>query len=302
MKHLYDNYFIKPANSIIHDPFRLHLLESNIVTDVISMKKKVDVQDEFPEVYTQWIKSSKLNNLLGLESFPYRHVSLGVTQAIDDFLLYCLKEKLRLRIYKGEYPYINQIVNEDLIFIEDEALKSGDAVLISAPFSATGEIHPLWCETIKTCNELSIPIFVDCAFFGTCYDLTISLDEPCIDSVAFSPTKGLNTGYFRTGLVYTKRSGKKTIFDTLTNWHHGIHMHTVMALEIMKEYGPDTVPNIYRSVQEQICSHYGLTPSKTVHLALGGEGWEYFTRDGVCNRIGLRIPIAEYYAGKDLRK
>ena len=302
MKHLYDNYFIKPANSIIHDPFRLHLLKSNIVSDIISMKKKVDVQDEFPEVYTKWIESSKLNTIRGLESFPYRHISLGVTQVIDDFLLYCLKEKLRLRIYKGEYPYINQIVNEDLIFVEDEELHTGDALLLSAPFSATGELHPKWCETINICNKLSIPVMIDCAFFGTCYDLSMSLDEPCIDTVAFSPTKGLNTGYFRTGLTYTKRGHRKTTFETLTKWHHGIHFHTAMAMNIMESYDADTIPNIYRPVQEEVCGYYGLTPSKTIHLALGDQNWDYFTRDGVCNRVGLRIPIAELYAGKNLRK
>lgn len=300
--HLYDNYFIKPANSIIHDPFRTQLLNSNIIEDVITLKKPVDVQDIFPDVYTDWIKSSRLNKVLGLDDFPYRHISLGVTQALDDWLLYCLKERLRLRIYKGEYPYINQIVNEDLIFIEDEELKSGDAVLISAPFSATGELHPRWCETIKICTELDIPMFVDCAFFGTCYDLSISLNEKCIDTVAFSPTKGLNTGFFRTGLTFTRRGHRKTVFETLTKWHHGIHMHTVMAMELMKHFDPDTIPNFYKGIQETVCKEYGLTPSKTVHLALGGEGWEYFSRDGLCNRIGLRIPIAEYHKGFSLRK
>lgn len=302
MKHLYDNYFIKAANSIIHDPFRTFLLHSNIVNDIINLKKPIDVQDIFADEYTKWIESSKLNSIIGLDSFLYRHISLGVTQAIDDFLLYCLKENLRLRIYKGEYPYINQIVNDNLIFIEDEELKTGDAVLISAPFSATGELHSKWCETIDICNKLNIPMFVDCAFFGTCYDLNISLDEPCIDTVAFSPTKGLNTGYFRTGLMYTKRENNKTIFTTLTNWHHGIHMHTAMALELIKEYSPDTIVNIYRPVQEHVCKVYNLTPSKTVHLALGNDDWNYFSRDGICNRIGIRIPIRNFYDGKDLRK
>lgn len=302
MKHLYDNYFIRPANSIIHDPFRNILLESNIVNDVISMKKPVDVQDSFPYVYTEWIKSSVLNKVTGLESFINRHVSLGVTQAIDDFLLYCFKENKRLRIYKGEYPYINQIVNEDLIFIEDEGIKRGDAVLISAPFSATGEIHPLWHDTIEVCNRLNVPVFVDCAFFGTCYDLTIDFNQPCIDTVAFSPTKGLNTGYFRTGLCYTKRGHRQTTFETLTQWHHGIHFHTVMAMEVMKNFSPDTIVNVYRPIQEIVCKEYGLTPSKTVHLALGDSNWDYFTRDGICNRVGLRIPIRDYSDGKALRK
>ena len=294
-KHLYDNYLIRPANSIMHDPFRLHIANSNMFNDMFNLKRPIDVQEEFLKVYPQWIQSSQLNNFVGLETFPYRYVSLGVTQALDDFILFCVQNSKPIRFFKGEYPYAREVINSNINYIDDSPLVEGDAVILSVPFSATGNLHPDWCKIIKTCNDLKIPVFVDCAFFGTCMNINVSFNEPCIDTVAFSPTKGLNCGYFRTGMVVTRRHGSDTTLELLSNWHHGIHLHTAIALELMNKFSPDTIPKTYRTTQLTVCEEYGLEPTNTVHLGLGKEGWEHFTRDGICNRVGLRNAIYDCF-------
>jgi hypothetical protein len=295
--HLYDNYLIRPANSIVHVPFREHFVKTvpDFFKEIFSCTQPIDVQDEFLNFYPQWISSSDLNLFDGLGQFPYKYVSLGVTQAIDDFISFCVQRDKPIRMFKGEYPYAREAINAPISYIDDAPLVAGDAVIISAPFSATGNIHENWCDLIKTCNELDIPVFVDCAFFGSCMNIKISFNEPCIDTVAFSPTKGLNCGYTRTGIAFTHRKGKETILDLLTDWHHGIHLHTAVALELMKTFSPDTIPKTYRETQLKACHEYGLTPSNSIHLGLGGEGWEHFTRDGVCNRIGLRNAIRDCF-------
>jgi hypothetical protein len=296
-QHLYDSYLIKPANSIVHDPFREHFIKTapNFFKDIFLRNQPVDVQDEFLEIYPNWINSSELNNFSGLNCFPFKYISLGVTQALDDFISFCIQRKKPIRMFKGEYPYARESINADISFIDDMPLVQGDAVIISAPFSATGNIHKEWCSLIKTCNELGIPVFVDCAFFGSCMNIKISFDEPCIDTVAFSPTKGLNCGYTRTGIAFTHRKGKETTLDLLTDWHHGIHLHTAIALELMRNFGPDTIPRTYRESQLRVCEEYNLIPSNSIHLGIGNTGWEYFTRDGVCNRIGLRNAIYDCF-------
>ena len=292
-QHLYDNYLFRPANSIMHNPFREHFVGNPMFDLIFTNQRPVDVQTEFLDFYPKWIKSSTLNNFSGLDSFPNKFISLGVTQAIDDFVLYCLKNNLHLRMFKGEYPYAREVSEIDWSkeALDDHDLNIGDAVLISCPFSATGDLHPSWDSLIDQCNRLSIPVFVDCAFFGTCRDITVSFDEPCIDTVAFSTTKGLNCGNFRTGIAFTKRSNNDCSLNILTEWHHGIHIHTAMAYELMQKFSPDTIPLAYTDIQKTVCDHYGLTPTKTMHLGLGGDGWEHFSRDGVCNRIGLRAAI-----------
>lgn len=300
-EHLYDNYLITPANSIMHDPYRTHFLDTNLINDVLSLKRKCDVQDEFVDVYTKWIHSSKYNKLHGLDSLPNRYISLGVTQGIEDFLFYALKQNLRLRVFRGEYAYSREIANIDWsneCINEGIPLAKGDCVVISTPFSATGNTHSDWDSLLDTCDELDIPVFVDCAFYGTCYGVEVDFNRKCIDTVAFSPTKGLNTGYFRTGMIFTKRSGSDCYLSTLMHHHHGIHLSTCMAMDLMKHYTPDTIVDEYKDLQEQACKHYDLTPTNTVHLATTMDSdWDHFTRDGLINRVCLRNAIYDMKRG-----
>ena len=267
------------------------------------MEQPIDVQDKFLEEYTNWIKKSKLNSFTGLDYFPNKFISLGVTQAIDDYILFCFKKNLKLRMFKGEYPYARE--SSDILKnnkeIDDFKLLPGDAVLISCPFSATGDKHPNWDWLVDECTRLSIPIFVDCAFFGTCRDIVVDFSFDCFDTISFSPTKGLNCGNFRTGISFTKRKGKDCTLDILQQWHHGIHMHTALALELLKKYGPDTIPDRYTEIQKQVCDYYELTPTKTIHLALGNNEWSYFNRDNICNRIGIKFPIGDLARGEKLK-
>lgn len=293
-QNLYDTYLIKPASSILHDPFRFFLLDNNLFEPVLTNKTPIDVQDEFLDLYPKWINSSELNSFKGLEKFPFKYVSLGVTQGIDDFVLYTTKNNKRLRFSRGEYGYGIEISNPGPL-LDQEPLKSGDALIISCPFSSTGDIHPDWDSIIRICNELEIPVFVDCAFFGTCLDIHVDLDQPCIDSVSFSPTKGLNCGNMRTGITFTRRQGKDCSLDILTKWHHGIHFNTYLAYNLMKNFGPDTVPRTYRTSQLSVCEKYGLSPSKSVMFGIGGNGWEHFSRNEFCNRVNLRNAIKEFF-------
>jgi len=300
--HLYDNYLIKSANSIMHDPFRLFIIENNLFDPILTNKTPVDVQDAFLELYPIWIKSSVLNDFKGIDKFPFRYVSLGVTQAIDDFVIWTLKQNKRLRVFKGEYGYVGQISFTDSVpRIEEEPLQSGDAVLISCPFSATGDLHSKWDNLIETCNSLDIPVFVDCAFFGTCNHIEVDFNQPCIDTVAFSPTKGLNCGNMRTGMTISMRQGKDCILDILKEWHHGIHIHTYIAYNLMKNFSPDTIPLTYRDIQKTVCNHYGLTPTNTIHLALGDSNWDYFSREGLVNRVCLRNAIYDFANSGNLK-
>lgn len=291
---LYDTYLIKPATSILHDPYRVFLLENNIFEDVLTNKTPVDVQDKFLDFYPEWIMSSQLNSFQGLDAFENRFVSLGVSQGIDDFVLYCLKNNKRLRFSNGEYGYGIEISNVAPLFTA-ESLVHGDAIIISCPFSSTGDIHPEWDKIIETCNNLEIPVFVDCAFFGTCLDIKVNLDHPCIDTVSFSPTKGLNCGNMRTGITFTRRSGKDCSLDILTTWHHGIHLNTYIAYTLMTNFGPDTIPRTYRTSQLEVCNHYGLIPSKTMMFGFGDSTWDHFSRNGFCNRVNIRTAIKDYF-------
>ena len=55
---------------------------------------------------------------------------------------------------------------------------------------------------MQECNEKNVPVFVDCAWFGTCHGIEVDLDQPCIKMVGFSTGKGLVT-VIGAGIVFT---------------------------------------------------------------------------------------------------
>lgn len=256
-----------------------------------------DVQDEYLDTFPQWIKSSKLNKVEGLDSFPFKYVSLGATQTLDWFHYECARNKWRLRMLRGEYPYnrdVHEFYWEHFIDDENEPLSKNDAVIISVPFSGAGHIHPQYYPILEQCNQLNIPVMIDCAWFGTCYDLEWTVEFDCIKLVAFSTTKGLGTGQFRSGICFSK--WKYGPLSVQTEWHHGIHMNTYLGNLLMQNFSPDTVPNLYKESQHEVCKYFKLTPTPTIHIASGSKpDWNYFHRDNSYNRINIKDAVFDCY-------
>lgn len=276
----------KSAGGINHKEYTNWLVKNKIADRLLSGSLTVYCQDEYLQYYPEWIESSKTNSFVGTKTFPHRYISLGITQAIDDWTLYCVKNNFRLRIFRGEYPYSKEFAN--WCWIEDEPLKEGDAVLISFPFSGSGNKHPLYDWLIETCNRINIPVFVDCAFFGACSDIEVNLNQSCINTAAFSLTKGLSASNYRSGITFSKRNGKDITLDVQTAWQNGIHLNVAIGLQLMQQFSPDTLVNTYKSTQLEICKRLEIIPSNTVQLATGGDRWNDYSRDNVYNRINIR--------------
>lgn len=291
-KHLYDTLLLRPGNSVYNDDYRKFIQESKIFDNWFSSEFDMDCQEEFLEYYPKWIESSKLNNFSGLESYPYRFISLGVTQSLDEFFYEMATENRRIRMFKGEYPYSRDVIVDwdwDRDFIENRQLQENEAVIISAPFSATGNIHPKFNWLLDECYKLNNPVFVDCAFFGTCGNIIINLNHSAIRSVAFSTTKGVQCGDFRAGIKFTKKNSGSIKIQT--DWHHGIHLNVCISLYLMKQFSPDYNYKKYRKAQERVCKYFNLESTRCIQFGIGGKGWEYFSRDGVVNRIALKEVI-----------
>jgi len=285
------------GNSVWNQPFIDHLKE-NFFNNI--NESTVDKEAEtFLELYPQWIASSKLNQFRNLDSFPYRYVSLGTTQALDWWHYYCMANGYRLRMFRGEYPYNRDAMLEDWTedrYIDEAPLQRGDAVIISVPFSGSGRKHDGWKSMINTCNELDIPVFVDCAWFGTCFGIEVKLNHPCIKMVAFSTGKGLSCGNWRAGIVFTNIEPDDCSLGIQTEWNHGIHLNVAIANELMRNFGPDTMPKKYKDSHMAVCEHYGLESSNTIHIATipPTEGAERFNRDGAYYRINIRDALKRH--------
>lgn len=289
------NLFIKSGNAIYNDDIRV-FLENNI-KNYFSTEHyaKMDCQEEYCSTFIKWIQSSKNNKIEGLESFSKSVVSLGVTQSLDTFHYEILNSKRRLRLFRGEYPYNRDVHHFSFAtdFLDDQPLVKGDAVVLSCPFSGSGNIHPRMNFILNKAEELDVPVFIDMAWYGTCANLNVNLNHPAIKYVAFSLTKGLTCGNYRSG-IRLSRNLENDRMILQQEWHHGIHLNVKIGIELMKNFGPDTQFEKYKLLQLAICEKFNLVPSLCVHIATGGYEWRDYHRDGGYNRVNLREAIKKF--------
>lgn len=289
-----NEYLIKSANSIYHDEFRQELLAADFFHHLL--------KDEFPALndpspfaaeFPKWIQSSRLNSFTGLDVFQHRYISLGVTQALDEWHSWIHESGRRLRIWKGEYPYNREVQTDwkDSQFLDNEPLSHNDSVIISLPFSATGAVHQKWSELLVTCERLDVPVFVDCAFFGTCSGIEVDLSHPAVQGVAFSTTKGLGSGNWRAGMTFSRL--RLPHLHVQNEWRHGIHLNVQTGLFLMRRHSPDFIYETYQAAQSMVCEHLGLAQTPCVHLATGDNSWHAYSRDGVANRIGIARAVRD---------
>lgn len=247
----------------------------------------IGIQQEYLNFIPKWIKSSELNSIEGLEKFPLTRLTSGNTQAMDDF--YIRYHDRTFKFLPGEYPYLSKYVrNWD--YLTEFTRK--DAVVISAPFSATGNIHPQFYETLERAENLDIPVLIDCAFFGITRNLQLNLSYRCIQSVCFSLSKAFGSGCFRSGIEFSKQNGGPSAIQN--EWIYVQLLSAKIGLEIARKFSPDYIPNKYRSLQQEICSEYGLELSDTVVFGLGDERFKYFDVDGVVNRVCITPTIKSH--------
>ena len=286
--------FETSGNSVWNQPFVDYLREW---LPTANLEKAPDQAEVFLETYPKWIASSKLNSFTGLEAFPNKYVSLGVTQGLDWWQYWTMSQGRTFKMFRGEYPYNRDVWLGEEIFwehsIDDKGIQSGDSVMISMPFSGNGKKHEKWDWLMAECNEKNVPVFVDCAWFGTCHGLTVNLDEPCIKQVGFSTGKGLSSGNWRAGIVFDRLGEERNSLQLQTDWKHGIHLNVAIAVALMEKFGPDSIPKKFMESHKAVCEHYGLEETNTVHVALAPmtDEWKRYSRDGAYNRVNIRKAI-----------
>jgi hypothetical protein len=265
--------------------------------DVINFIKTIDLTESlwkddivkfFCETYSQWILKSKNNTVSGLENFKYPVYSNGTSQTFDMF--YIKNHKKRFRCFKGEYIYHQLAWRNnwsDWKFIEDDDLRPGDAVIISLPFSDTGNAHIETNRVLKICDFLNIPVLIDCVFFGCCSNVIFDFNHDCITDVVFSLSKTFPVAHARIGMRFTR-----TDDDDLMSVYHKINynnrLSAKLGLELIKKFTPDHIYNKYVIQQLELCKNLNVVPSNTVLFGLDHNNlYPEYNRGSFTNRLGL---------------
>lgn len=269
----------------VEDP-DMHELVKSLVTGSVSELDRTTIHLDFLEKYLQWIKSSQLNALQGLDAFPVKAYSNGTTEAFDKF--YLKNHQRRFRCLRGEYMYHVGTWKSyhDWAYLDQDQLRENDALVLSLPFSDLGDIHPDTNTVLDECQRLGIPVLLDCAFFGLCAGIFFNLDHPAVTDVTFSLSKTLPVAFLRIGMRLTRTDDD----DSLLIYNKTGYVNRIgtgVGSKVLDIIDADYMWQKWHQTQQSMCEQLQVAPSKTVIFGIGGENYQEYNRGGVTNRLCL---------------
>ena len=231
---------------------------------------------KFCENYSNWIQSTKLNNLIGLDNFNSKQYVHGTSQSFDFF--YLSHPRKRMRCFKGDFAYhrLSWRDNFDWLYLEDDIIREDDAVIMSAPFSDSGDIHPQTDFILNICGELDVPVFIDCAYMIIARDIDFDFNRECIQGVSFSMSKGFyGAEKLRIGLRLTRdyQDDPVEVFNSMQMLNTvGVHV----GQKIIDNYSVDYNTETYRDKQEELCNQLKIGYSKCVLFGITDKNHPQF--------------------------
>ena len=131
----------------------------------------------YRDTFLQWIQSSNLNTLNGIENFKHKQYSFGTTQTFD--LFYLQNKNRRFRFFKGDFFY-HTACNTNWEYLDTSRIDTNDAVIISVPFSDTGNIPNTLEFILCECDVMGVPVLLDMCYYVIGKDININLNHKCI--------------------------------------------------------------------------------------------------------------------------
>ena len=251
----------------------------NFLKESINSKYIYDenILSKFLNIYYEWIQSSKLNNLSGLDKFNNLGFVHGTSQSFDFF--YAENKNRRMRCFKGDFLYHTlswRNNNKGWKYLEDDDIRKNDAVIISLPFSDYGAEHPDTQDILDKCDELNVPVFIDCAYYSIARDINFNLDRDCIKGISFSLSKAfLGTHRIRIGLRCKKDFNDDPV-DVFTSMGMVSKISAGVGYDICNNFEPDYNQNKFRDKQLTICKELNIQPSDCVLYGITDENHKEF--------------------------
>jgi hypothetical protein len=258
---------LAPAQCVV-DPAKDMLVARAIADSADNIHDSLILPRYF-ERFQQWIQNTDLNTVIGLSDYPVTDFSAGTSEAFDKF--YLKHNQRRFRCFRGEYLYHKlswENQNRSWAYLDDEPLAVNDAVVISLPFADTGDQHPGYTNVfLDQCEELGIPVLLDCAFFGVCGEILFDFTHPAISEICFSLSKAFPVSTLRIGIRFSRENDN----DSLTVYNSTQYVNLLAAAvgtRLMNQQRADEIWRRYRLQQIAWCKEHDLVPSNTVIFGL----------------------------------
>jgi hypothetical protein len=235
-----------------------------LIQEVLSGSLDKDTTDtvytSFKKEASDWILSSSLNTLKGLETFGRVDIINGCTQFIDDLYM-----KGPVQSLQGDYRYHERLA---LGYIKDVGSLIPNIPLIMAmPFPQIGAPHDSIEEILYECQLKNIDVHIDGAWISCCRDIHFEFNHPSIQSVGISLSKGCGLGWNRVGLRWT-RHFKQDSVTIMNDFRMNNRAMSMIGLYFTRKLCPDYLWKTHGDRYYKVCRDFNLTPTKSIYLAL----------------------------------
>lgn len=266
---------------------------------------KIPTLDEYQTIWREWINYSDCKSLNGLDDFTFADYTQGTSQTFDQFILRNCKDR-EVLVLAGDFQYHAclgkhvEFTTVDYPHHLEGVLRGPDlhALIISAPFSDFGCIHPDFENIMRICNAYNIPVCLDLAYWGIAKNVHIDLREyPAIKEVTCSLSKPFHTlENHRVGIRFTR-----DYVDDGVSMLNEVKMQNEysMALGVtyMRNFSPDYNWQKYKSAYEDVCEENNLVYTDTVIFGLGDDIRHAEFNRGVSGNY--RVCVSEWLADEN---
>jgi hypothetical protein len=254
--------------------FDSHIQKNDLIVPTI---------EEYSDVWRNWLNYSDNKSILGLEHFTHTDYTQGTSQTFDNFILKHCNTK-EIIVVQGDFQYhacLGKHVNFKNIYENEHSQinleeqlhgKNLHALIISAPFSDFGCLHPDFDHLMKVCNVHDIPVCLDLAYWGIAKDINLNLnDYPAIKEVTCSLSKPFFTlENHRVGVRFTREYVDDGI-SMLNEVKMANNYSMALGVEYMKNFSADYNWIKYRQQYELICKDENLIWTDCIIFGLGDE-------------------------------
>lgn len=274
----------------IHDREQVEHLES-LIDSYIPYKINLNyTKHEFFDTYLDWMPST--HNLVGIEKYTECCYTNGTSESFINFYLR-YKGIKRLRLAKGDYFYHKMTQRlyfqepDNFAWLHEEDLSKGDMLVISCPFSDSGDLYSDLENILITCDNLNIPVLLDLAYINIAKNLSINLNHKCIEYVVSSLSKALPLENFRVGIRLQKEKFEDPLYVINEDDYNYLNtMSMWLGAKMMQEFPANYIINKYEQAQQYWCDKLDLKPSKCVIFGIDTKNkYPEYSRGLKTNRL-----------------
>lgn len=253
---------------------------------------------EYESVWRQWINNSTNKQLVGLHQFSHADHVNGTAQTFDNFVLRHSKNKI-ITVLQGEFQYhtcIAKFANVEVVNPDELLQENGfnhRALIISLPFSDTGNKHNQFDLLMEHCEHYGILVCLDIAYWGISKDIVVDLHRwNMIEEVTCSlskPFAGLEK--FRIGIRFSRKYCNDGI--SMLNECGMINEYSVsLGMHFMKCFNADWNWENFGKKYYHTVAQLNLEKTNTVIFAMGDQARFVDYNRGIAHNY--RVCISEY--------